>query len=161
MSRTQFKDDIAVTITPRHEGDFGFMSMSGVGTPESNAAHALSEAERLLSEVKRHVDAFSDARVTYKIRTRCEHCGNVEDLAPGPPRWPDCCDAEQMEFLAAHSRETDEFFIARGMTDPEYLAELRAELPVREIPGFEGTSDALNALTTRAVPDDAAPGGAS
>ena len=124
MSRTRFKDDIRIVVYPRSEGDYGWMSISGVGTPESNARHFEAEAERIVSEIRRHVDAPGQVSIAYERKVRCSHCGDEEPVKE-IGRWPECCTAEQSEFFAAHSNEADEWFFDQGMDDPDYLAEFR------------------------------------
>ncbi|MFZ2718746.1 MAG: hypothetical protein WAZ12_03075 [Candidatus Absconditicoccaceae bacterium] len=131
MSRKVFKDDIRVVIYPRHEGDFGMFSTTRYGTPESNAKFAEDEAERIVAEINRHVDFPGQVSTAYEKRTRCSHCGDVGELS-SPGWWPECCDAERVEFYSEHATESDQWFIDHGMDDPAYLAEFRAEVNVEE-----------------------------
>ena len=125
MTRAPFKDDIRIVIYPRSEGDYGWISIGNVGTPETNARHLETEAGRIMSEIRRHVDAPGQVSIAYNRRLRCSYCGDVEPLQE-QDRWPECCSAEQSEFFAAHSGKADAWFFDRGLDDADYLAEFRA-----------------------------------
>lgn len=125
MSRKIIKDDIRIVIFPRREGDFGLFSISGRGTPESNARYVEREAERIVAEINRHVDFPGQVSTAYEKVALCTYCGATEELST-IDRWPECCDAEQMEFYREHAAESDQWFEEHGMDEPEFLAEFRA-----------------------------------
>lgn len=127
MTRQLMKTNIRVVIYPRREGDYGYVSISGVGTPKSNERHEITEADRIAAEVERHVDDYSQVSVEYDYETRCgTDSYSVNRDGNGLGEWPNCCVADQGEFYADHRAELDEWFFAHGMDDPDYLAEFRA-----------------------------------
>lgn len=144
------EEDIRVVVTPRRDVDYGWMSMS-VRDPERNANHMREEAERIVNEIRRHVSDFADVRVE---STPVTVCGSdpwvIDDNGNTTRWWPNCCFVDQQEYFDMHAHESDDWFDAHGMDDPDYLQEFRdAKLgnTLPEIPGFEGTRAALDALT--------------
>lgn len=128
MTRTVRKTNIRVVIEPRREGDYGFIILSPRNrTPESEERYGMAEAERIVSEVKRHVDDFSDVRIKFDQQTFCSTSEwTVDDEGNSLGRWPACCGTDQYDFFKEHESESDEWFAERGMDDPAYLAEFRA-----------------------------------
>jgi hypothetical protein len=111
MSAVTRKNNIRVVVEARRLGDWGFASMSGVGTPESREKHLLTECERIVREVNRHVEGISTAAVVCDLVTVCEFCENdwadscineTDSTAEYPVGLPVCCVLAQDEWNANH-----------------------------------------------------------
>lgn len=123
MPRTVRKTNIRVTVYPRSPWNFGNR------TPESIERAELDQAEQILADIRRHVDNYGQAMLTYDLVTYCSTYEWEEDSEGNAlDKWPNCCSDDQYEFYAKHAAESDEWFAEHGMNDPEYLAEFRAGL---------------------------------
>ena len=130
--RSTRRENIRVVVTPRQEGDFGWMSVS-IGNPQSNSEHMRAEADRIVAEIRRHVDGIAGVGVIWETITVC---GNDEyriDAAGDSTRWwPECCTADQQEYFDLHAHESDEWFAEHKMSDPGYLQEFRDAVQIAE-----------------------------
>jgi hypothetical protein len=107
MSGVLRKNNIHVAVEARAQGNYGFMSISGVGTRESNEAHLLRESNRIVAGIRRHIDDIEGVAVVYDRVVECEFCDEewegscTTELteSPGEPLgMPICCDTAQEEW---------------------------------------------------------------
>lgn len=105
MSKITNKEDIRVVVTP---GKFMFYREN---TPEEN----MYEAERLVKDIKRHIDDFAEAYVAYATVHRCSFCNSIWEpvTAKEAAADPDliegiimCCDPGRAESEEEHLNET-------------------------------------------------------
>ena len=121
MTRNVRKTNVRVVLEPSRTFTFR------ISTPEETERHALREAERIVEEVRRHVDDVGSAGVHYDLETFCStREWAVDDYGDSLGRWPECCGDDQADFYNDHKDESDDWFTKHGMTDPEYLQEFRA-----------------------------------
>lgn len=96
-------------------------------SPEALERARLAIAERVKKDILRHIDDIEGVAVIADTVTVCDVNGWPEGDGNLLDRWPECCDEDQVEFFRQHRSESDEWFAAAGMGDPDWLAELREE----------------------------------
>lgn len=82
------KTNFRVVVEPRHPGDFGFASISGITQSERDW---IRDCEEIVSQIKRHVDGISSASCEYDCDLVCEYCGSQWTEGENSTHNGGCC----------------------------------------------------------------------
>jgi hypothetical protein len=95
MSQKSIRENIQVMVIPRFSQ---WRTSRGVGVDDivKDSSDLYAEAERIASEIRRHVDDCGIVQITYNTVKACEFCGDESEWVNEDPS---CCQASLDEFL--------------------------------------------------------------